>query len=466
MTALESGDGKMVRREQVKWAIAASTILIVDDDELTLKHVNRLLSEQFSVLQAASGEEMFAVLERERVDLILLDIHMPGMDGIEALRRLSGMERFRDIPVIFLSADEDAQTETLGFREGAMDFIKKPMRQDIAVQRIRRILELVYLQKLLQDEVAVQRMRADEEATDKLTGLPARSAGEKLIASQMEKVPGCLIFFDVDNLKKINDTIGHKSGDKVLAFVGEILCHQQKNLFACRLGGDEFLAFAAGTDEKEAVFLVESMLAMFEQRRKEDAVIRQSSLSAGLCMCTPDDAYSEIYSNADKALYHVKQNGKAGLFVYDRMKDIEEQSKVVDLGRVIKTLRKSGRYTGAMDVEYREFAKLYEYVKNLKRRYHYAVHLLTVTLIPDGDDELEVEELEDAMARMEQVICRAVRNVDICTRYTNVQFLVILIDANEENIPDVVKRIFKDFHTYYSESEYHTAYEVTQLQEE
>ena len=89
-------------------------------------------------------------------DLILLDVYMPQMDGHEVLRRLKATEAYADIPVIFLTGDEDESTEVQGFSEGATDFLRKPLRKDVAVQRINRIIELSYLQKNLKQEVERQ----------------------------------------------------------------------------------------------------------------------------------------------------------------------------------------------------------------------------------------------------------------------------------------------------------------------
>ena len=137
-------------------------VLLIDDDEINRLVVKGLLKEDYRMVMAESGKAAFSVLEKELPDLILLDVYMPQMDGHEVLKRLKETERYAEIPVIFLTGDEDEQTEVLGFSEGAIDFIRKPLQKAVAVQRINRILELSYLQKNLKDEVEKQTAVAEK----------------------------------------------------------------------------------------------------------------------------------------------------------------------------------------------------------------------------------------------------------------------------------------------------------------
>ncbi|MGN0346032.1 MAG: response regulator [Lachnospiraceae bacterium] len=139
-----------------------STILVVDDDLMNIKLAETLFGADFNIMTARSGEDAFAALEQEMPNLILLDVHMPEMDGHEVIRRLKSDHRYKSIPVIFLTADNDGEAEIQGFHEGAMDYIAKPFRKDIAVQRIHRILQLDYLKKYLKDEVIKQTATAEE----------------------------------------------------------------------------------------------------------------------------------------------------------------------------------------------------------------------------------------------------------------------------------------------------------------
>ncbi len=137
-------------------------IMVVDDDAINVHAVTGMLSEHYRVMSAMSGKEALKRLKKRQPALILLDVHMPDMSGIELIHQLKSTDEYKDIPVIFLTSDIDEDTELQGFKEGAADFIRKPFRKDVARQRIRRIIELEYLKKNLQDEVAKQTAVAEE----------------------------------------------------------------------------------------------------------------------------------------------------------------------------------------------------------------------------------------------------------------------------------------------------------------
>lgn len=129
-------------------------ILVIDDDIMNLKTASRILSdEKMRVSCLKSGEEAIEFLRSNRPDLILLDVHMPGINGFETMKSIRKNEMTADIPVIFLTADDDSNTEKKGLEVGAMDFIKKPFVPEILLLRVRHTLDLVHLQKELSNEV-------------------------------------------------------------------------------------------------------------------------------------------------------------------------------------------------------------------------------------------------------------------------------------------------------------------------
>ncbi len=132
------------------------TILAVDDSIINLKSIKRLLSDKYKVIAVSSSSDAFAYLENAQPSLILLDIMMPDMDGFEMMNVLKADKRFMNIPVIFLTADNDKEKEVRGFRMGAMDFIVKPFEPDIVMSRIDKTIELESLRHNLEAEVRVK----------------------------------------------------------------------------------------------------------------------------------------------------------------------------------------------------------------------------------------------------------------------------------------------------------------------
>lgn len=133
----------------------ADWVIVVDDDETNLKMAGHILSrEHMRVTAMTSGEALLDYMkEKDAPDLILLDIKMPGMDGFETLTALRALENGKDVPVIFLTADEKESTETKGLTLGAMDFIKKPFVPKVLTLRVRHTIDLDHLQRNLTEEV-------------------------------------------------------------------------------------------------------------------------------------------------------------------------------------------------------------------------------------------------------------------------------------------------------------------------
>ena len=316
---------------------------------------------------------------------------------------------------------------------------------------------------LLQEVVETFVTQSSADDIDITTGVLSRSAGEAAIAQSMREQGGCFVFFDVDNLKKINDTNGHKAGDKALRLMGDVLLRNGDGRLCCRLGGDEFLLFLQGLDREQAEARVRKILADYERAKNADVEIAAASLSAGIAVCTPADTYAKAYNMADKALYHVKQNGKNGYGFYNNESETDGYEQV-DVNRLVEAIHNSGSYEGALDVEYRQFAKLYEFVGNLERRFAHPFKLIMITLVPTGDDEPGGVELEKAMFYMEQSIRQTVRNVDVITRYSRRQFLVILLGADPEGVRIAVDRIFRGYYKMNGSGAFSPSYSVADVE--
>ena len=179
---------------------------------------------------------------------------------------------------------------------------------------------------------------------DVVTGVMNRSAGEAVIAVTMQQENGCFVLFDLDNLKKVNDTNGHAAGDRALRLMGETLTEHGDRSLCCRLGGDEFLYFIKTDSPEQAEERVREIIGDFEAKKKGIPEIAAASVSAGMTMSTPDEVYSRVFNKADKALYYVKQNGKNSYsFFNEEAKSAEYEQ--VDVDKLISGLRNSGSYS-------------------------------------------------------------------------------------------------------------------------
>ena len=139
-------------------------ILVVDDDSANLMLAQKILGGTYRVAAANSGAVAFKYLEKNRPDLILLDINMPEMSGFEAIERLKKDDRYSSIPVIFLTADKSTETETKCFKAGAVDFVGKPFVPEVLISRVKKTIELEKYRSNLEEIVKEQTALLAERA--------------------------------------------------------------------------------------------------------------------------------------------------------------------------------------------------------------------------------------------------------------------------------------------------------------
>ena len=323
-------------------------------------------------------------------------------------------------------------------------------------------------ERFITSVMSTMNRQEESEGFDFLTGLPMRNRGEKLAAQFMQQDNGYLVFLDMDNLKKTNDIYGHKAGDRALKLFGSLLMEHAQHSVVCRLGGDEFLMFVSEVSKEEIIDIVTRIQKKFEQCKEEDMEIRFADISAGICEVNKGDPFEECYSKADKALYYVKQNGKGSYFFYQQMENEESGSAGTgkDLKMIAKALHDSGKYSGVFNLDYRGFARVFEYMNHLSARYKYEYHLVMVTMETQPDSAPHIESIEEALECMEHVICKKIRSVDVCTRYSSMQYLIILFEAEESKIKDIMERIFTQYRKEYKGTPLLPKYEYISMMKE
>ena len=188
-------------------------ILVVDDDKMNLATARKVLSEDYKVIPVVRGEQALSYLKNGTCDIILLDINMPEMNGFQVLKKIREMEHCQNVPVIFLTADDDTETETRCFKEGAIDFITKPFVPAVMRSRIDRALELDELRRNLADKLEQKTREVTDMKSksrqDALTGLWNRVYTEEKVNEMISQgTKGALMMIDMDNFKAINDNYG------------------------------------------------------------------------------------------------------------------------------------------------------------------------------------------------------------------------------------------------------------------
>ena len=306
------------------------SILVVDDNKMNLAAARTVLGSKYKVIPVLNGQQALRFLAQNECDLILLDIKMPEMDGFELLEKIRTMECCRSIPVIFLTADKDTETETRGFQVGAVDFITKPFAPEVILSRVGRTLELEELRRSLADrleqktrEVSVMKDIAQQDA---LTGLWNRVYTRDAVNALLsDGGKGALLMIDIDDFKSVNDNYGHSTGDDMLRTLAELLRSASRaGDVLCRIGGDEFMAYFKDLSaEADIRARVSELIAGMNAKIVQLGFAVNTSISVGIAIAPEDGTdFAELYSAADKALYYVKRNGKnAYHFFSDRLTD-------------------------------------------------------------------------------------------------------------------------------------------------
>lgn len=303
---------------------------------------------------------------------------------------------------------------------------------------------------------------------DYLTGLLGREQGEKEITESLRNGNGCIMMIDLDNFREMNDKFGHLAGDYVLKEVADLLKEVSQKNIVCRMGGDEFLYYVDGISRQEEVEeKVKMLLESFEKRKSEIRMLENISLSIGISIFGTDGgSFAELVRKADKALYHVKQNNNREqrylFYQGTSMAKTLEQSKA-DLERLVNMVENRETYHGAFQIAYEEFGRVYDFVMHFSQRNNQAMQLILFTLYSSDGSDIRIEQMERAMQCMEQAIIKSLRGVDVGTRYSSSQFLVVLLGAERNDIRIVTERIVQNYFKLYGDRDITLSYDIANL---
>ena len=302
-----------------------------------------------------------------------------------------------------------------------------------------------------------------DASTDYLTGVLSKRQGEFEISAGLRAAGGCLMIIDLDHFKQINQTHGHLAGDYALKMTADVLCDVCSQGIVSRTGGDEFLYYAEGMKSRnDAVNKVNEILEAFAAKQDEVELLKETELSIGISLSGVDGhEYEELYQRADKALYHVKQNEniRYGFYHSANLVRTPEQSRS-DLDAILELIRQRDDRQGAFQVEYGEFAHIYDFMNRFSERSNQETQILLFTLFSSDGRDVKLERMEIAMQCMEQAICKSLRGVDVGTRYSSSQFLVVLMGTEKENVRVVTDRIIQNYFKLYGNKDITLTFDI------
>ncbi|MFK5948438.1 MAG: EAL domain-containing protein [Methylococcales bacterium] len=320
--------------------MSKDTILILDDERFFCNLLQGILEKKYHIIISNNKKEAIEALNSKRIDLILLDIIMPEIDGYQICKEIKQNAQFSHIPIIFLTVKNEVEDELKGFNAGAVDYIIKPISPPIVSARVATHLALAKATKELQQHainlekivsertVELTREIAEKQKVyeklhylanyDQLTLLPNRNLFNERLAyayklAKRNNSSFSLLIIDLDRFKLVNDSLGHHIGDLLLEQVGQRLSNCLRGVDTiARLGGDEFTVTLTELHEKQdASIVANKIISEISQAFEIHGQIIHIGCSIGITSF-PDDGenLADMLKNADMAMYEVKRGHK------------------------------------------------------------------------------------------------------------------------------------------------------------
>lgn len=318
------------------------TILIVDDDRVIRTVIRSFLNDagHKDAIEAESAERLFEILGMNsddnpdvQIDMILMDIILNGIDGIEACRRIKADGRFSHIPIVIITGHITSEHIETAFKAGAIDFLTKPINRLELHARVHSILHFKSEMDRIREreQLLVEMTTKLEKAnltlerlsnSDGLTGIPNRRYFDQtfkaLLASATRlSLPLSLLMMDIDNFKLYNDTYGHLAGDDCLKLISKTIHEsiKRKSDFIARYGGEEFVIVLFGVKSDVAFSLAEDIrkhIFGLKINHLKSPTSDWVTVSIGVASCIPEPSVlpEHLIEWSDKALYMAKSNGK------------------------------------------------------------------------------------------------------------------------------------------------------------
>ncbi|MCL2617199.1 MAG: diguanylate cyclase [Defluviitaleaceae bacterium] len=290
-------------------------ILIIDDTPAQIRALRHMLSTQYDVRIAKDGARGLELARSGGIDLILLDLVMPDLSGLDVISKLKEAEETQDIPVIFITSSESSEDEVEGLARGAVDYIRKPFVDAVVHLRVGIHLKMNVLIKAIEQF----------SMTDGLTGVSNRRGFDQTIKAEWARAARAqeqfgMLMIDIDRFKMFNDKYGHLDGDICLREVASAIQRSvmRGSDFVFRWGGEEFAVLLPNTSLEGAISVAERIRENIEStpiRCADEVTFVTASIGVGVVVPavsgnSDNDNIVGFCTQIDKALYRAKENGR------------------------------------------------------------------------------------------------------------------------------------------------------------
>ncbi|WP_191601819.1 GGDEF domain-containing response regulator [Marinomonas algicola] len=310
------------------------TLLIVDDDDIdreAIKRALRFTQRPLEIIEANTGRQGINQFQENKIDVLLIDYRLPDIDGFSVIRALKQSENV--CTIIMVSQHEDEVVSAQAITVGAHDFL---LKSEVNAERLNRAIHQAQHRHILENELRQKTKSLKSLAqTDYLTGLINRRSFEQILQESYVETHYsastlAVLFIDLDHFKKINDSLGHSVGDKLLKKVAKRFKDSiSKELLLARLGGDEFVILSQNIQtETEAIDIAQCIINCLQSPFIINSIAFDLSASIGisilgLCASTPE----ELMKCADIAMYKSKSHGRNQYRLYSDQMHAEAQNK-------------------------------------------------------------------------------------------------------------------------------------------
>lgn len=294
-------------------------VLIVDDDkELGERYCLVLNNAGMKTKLVSDPTKMMSALSAFEPDIVLMDVQLRAHSGVTLARMIRYEPRWLGLPIVYLSSEDNPETQLDALAKGADEFLVKPVTDEYLIRSVR---------------IRCYRARqlSDLMNRDSLTGLLKHSLIKQEVERELARCRrsghlSCVVMLDLDHFKKVNDTWGHGQGDIVIRTLAHLLRNRLRESDTIgRYGGEEFLVVLSDCPTEQAKELIDDIRARFSElvfTSGDDSF--QVTMSAGIAAINDFPLASEAIEAADQALYERKQTGRNGVSVYQRQDENQD----------------------------------------------------------------------------------------------------------------------------------------------
>lgn len=299
-----------------------TNLIVVDDEEIVRNILVKVLTKEgYKAIGLEHAEDALEKVSKEQADIVLTDLNMKSMGGLELLKKTRGISPETD--VIVITGYASVETAVKSMKLGAVDYLTKPLNIDHIKLIVNKTLERRILKRKAEESLFYQKLSRIDGMTELFNYRFFRDLLNIEIARALrESWPVSLILLDIDNFKIFNDKNGHRMGDVALKKTSRIIKKNSRNCdFVARYGGEEFAVIVPNLDKTHTGLLANRIREKVENTKYDfEEVLPQGKFTVSVGVAGyPEDALSigDLIEKADQALYQTKRNGKNNVSIYD-----------------------------------------------------------------------------------------------------------------------------------------------------